>query len=95
MASSVQFLVNMKGGEDILQRNDKLQALEQDTIQKIRNQAEAGFLQTFGFPGKFDISFFMTNRMNFQIHGADAKTKATLAKNPKWLEQFAKSVTIG
>ena len=92
--SEVRFLLNIKGGEEILKQNQKLQSLEQDTIEKIRSQAEAGFMQAFGFAGKFDISFFMTDRISFQIHGADARTKATLAKNPKWLEQFANSVTI-
>ena len=94
MASNVQFLLNVKGGEEILRRNQKLQTLEQDTIEKIRNQAEASFMQTFGFAGKFDISFFMTDRISFQIHGSDKETKAILAKNPKWLDQFTKSVAI-
>lgn len=94
MGSSVNFLINIKGGENILKRNEKLQALEQDAIQKIKSQAESSFMQTFGFNGKFEVSFFMTDRISFQIHGADARTKATLAKNPKWLGQFINSVTI-
>lgn len=92
---SVKFVINLKGGEDILKRNDKLQALEQNAIQKIKSQVEAGFLQQFGFAGKFEVSAFMTDRISFQVHGADSKTKATLAKNPKWLEQYSNSITIG
>lgn len=92
--NTVQFLINVKGGENILKRNEKLQTLEQETIQKIKSQVEASFLQSFGFIGKFDVAAFMTDRISFQIHGADAKTKATLVKNPKWLGQFINGISI-
>ena len=92
--ADIGFLINLKGGEAILQHNQKLQTIEQDFIEKIKSQAEANFLQSFGFQGKFEVSFFMTDRISFKVHGADGKTIATLEKNPKWLDQFTKSVVF-
>lgn len=92
MAQAVQFQINLRGGADILRRNEKLQSLEQNLIQKIKSQVEASFLQDFGFQGKFDISGFMTDRISFQIHGADAKTKTVLQRNPKWIDQFTGNI---
>ena len=92
MAKARIWLNKREIGRDILMDNTKLQTLEQHAIQNALNQAEAQFMSQFGFPGKFEIKAFKTNRYNFKLVAADSRTGAVLKKNPGWLAQFVNNM---
>ena len=94
MAHKVGIYYDEAGIRNIM-KGPEIASMEQAIMMEKLSQVRAEFLQTFGFNGKFDIDRVDTgvygskrSRIAFIILPADAKTTATLKKQPGWLGKF-------
>ena len=88
----VKFYLDRPGvSEVILLNKRKTGELEYRHMSKLLSEIQASFLQTFGFQGGFELKYKPTQfRTAYRISASDARTSATLKRNPGWLAQFTK-----
>ena len=85
------------GGFTDLMQGQQITNLESETMERIKSEIAANFLQKFGTEGTFNIEMVQTpgnayhgGRNSYRITAGDAKTTALLKKEPGWLAQFLK-----
>lgn len=91
MTHKVGIYYDEQGIRNIM-KGPEIQAMEQEIMQRKLSQVKAEFLQQFGFEGGFDLKAVVTNskrsRITYRIVATNARTTATLKRNPKWLGKF-------
>lgn len=107
MSKDARFYVEQPGVRDAVYFNDNLRSLEKDVMEKARTEAEAAFLQEFGYAGKFDLEFQYQpvggkgaayipsgRRPVYRLVPGDANTARILNLNPGWLGKFAENAKL-
>lgn len=91
MAHKIGIYYDENGLRSIM-KGHEIADIEQDIMMQKLSQIKAEFLQTFGFEGGFEIKAVTTNsrrsRVTYRISATNAKTGATLKRNPGWLKKF-------
>lgn len=91
MTHKIGIYYDEQGLRNIMKGHNMSQLEQQIMTQKL-SQVEASFLQQFGFNGSFTIKAVTTNsrrgRITYRIIATDAKTTATLKRQPGWLAKF-------